>query len=72
MSTTIIRQLSKNLSKKASLVYFDAHLTTSTKNYYGSVFGDVLESMDTKTSMQIGIRTSEKEEIDNLREHKIT
>lgn len=74
MSAAIIRQLSKNLSKKISLVYFDAHpdFVTSTKNYYGSVFGDVLESIDTKTSMQIGIRTPEKEEIDNLREHKIT
>jgi len=74
MSAAIIKQISKNLSKKISLAYFDAHpdFVTSTKNYYGSVFGDVLELIDTKTSIQIGIRTPEKEEMDNLRKHKIT
>lgn len=73
MSTVIIKQLSKKLSKKISLVYFDAHpdFVTSTKNYYGSVFGDVLEFIDPKTSIQIGTRTPEKEEIDNLRENQI-
>ncbi|MBS3923151.1 MAG: arginase family protein [Nitrosarchaeum sp.] len=73
MSASIIKQLSQQ-SSKISLVYFDAHpdFITSTKNYYGSVFGDVLEFIDTKTSMQIGIRTPEKEEIDNLKDHGIT
>ena len=72
LSGTIIREFSK--SRKLSLVYFDAHpdFITSVKNYYGSVFGDVLEFIDTKNSMQIGIRTPEKEEIDNLKRAQIS
>lgn len=71
LSATIIKQFSK--STKLSLVYFDAHpdFITSIKNYYGSVFGDVIEFIDTKTSMQIGIRTPEKEEMDNLKKFQI-
>jgi len=71
LSATIIKQFSK--STKLSLVYFDAHpdFITSVKNYYGSVFGDVIEFIDTKTSMQIGIRTPEKEETDNLEKFQI-
>jgi len=71
LSATIIKQFSK--SSKLSLVYFDAHpdFVTSVKNYYGSVFGDVLEIIDAKTSMQIGVRTPEKEEIDNLKKAQI-
>jgi len=71
LSATIIKQFSK--STKLSLVYFDAHpdFITSIKNYYGSVFGDVIEFIDTKTSMQIGIRTPEKEEMDNLEKFQI-
>ena len=73
MSTAIIKQLSQK-SSNISLVYFDAHpdFITSTKNYYGSVFGDVLNCIDSKTSIQIGIRTPEQEEIHNLKENKIT
>lgn len=71
LSATIIKQFSK--STKLSLVYFDAHpdFITSIKNYYGSVFGDVIEFIDSKTSMQIGIRTPEKEEMDNLEKFQI-
>jgi agmatinase len=71
LSTTIIKQASK--SKKLSLVYFDAHpdFITSTKNYYGSVFGDVLEFIDIQTSVQIGVRTPEQEERDNLKKYQI-
>ena len=72
LSATIIKQFSK--SNKISLVYFDAHpdFITSTKNYYGSVFGDVSEFIDLQTSMQIGVRTPEQEEIDNLKKARIT
>jgi len=72
LSAAIIKQFAK--SKKISLIYFDAHpdFITSTKNYYGSVFGDVSEFIDLQTSMQIGVRTPEKEEIDNLKESQIT
>lgn len=71
LSATIIKQFSK--SNKLSLVYFDAHpdFITSTKNYYGSVFGDVLEFIDVQTSMQIGVRTPEQEERDNLKKYQI-
>jgi agmatinase len=71
LSATIIKQFSK--SNKLSLVYFDAHpdFITSIKNYYGSVFGDVLEFIDVQTSMQIGVRTPEKEERNNLKKYQI-
>lgn len=72
MSTGIIKKMSDK-SGKISLVYFDAHpdFITSTKNYYGSVFGDVLEYIDPQTSIQIGIRTPEKEESENLEKNQI-
>jgi len=56
-----------------SLVYFDAHpdIVSSTQNYYGSVFYDVLPDIDPKTSLQIGIRTPEQEELDNLKKYEI-
>ena len=73
---SLTRQILKQLAQKfrdISLVYFDAHpdFVTSIHNYYGSVFGDVLEDIDTNTSLQIGIRTPEKEESDNLTENQI-
>ncbi len=72
ISAIIIKQLSHK-PKKISLVYFDAHpdFITSTKNYHGSVFGDVLDYIDPQTSIQIGVRTPEKEELGNLKENKI-
>jgi agmatinase len=73
MSRLLIKQLAQK-SNNISLVYFDAHpdFVTSTKKYYGSVFGDVLQYIDTKTSIQIGTRTPEKEEKENLKENQIT
>jgi agmatinase len=73
ISTSIIKRLSQK-SRKTSLVYFDAHpdFITSTKEYYGSVFGDVLPFIESQTSIQIGIRTPEKEEMDNLEKNQIT
>lgn len=67
ISRNIIKAISKNKGP-LSLVYFDAHpdLISSTQNYYGSVFYDVLPNIDLKTSLQIGIRTPEPEELDNL------
>jgi agmatinase len=71
LSASIIKQFTK--SNKISLVYFDAHpdFVTSTKNYYGSVFGDVSKFIDLQSSIQIGVRTPEQEEIDNLKEAQI-
>jgi agmatinase len=73
---SISRQIIKSLSNKLgkiSLVYFDAHpdFISSTTNYYGSVFYDVLPNINTKSSIQIGTRTPEKEELDNINKYNI-
>ena len=74
---SISAEIIKSLSKKVgpiSLVYFDAHpdFIGSTQNYYGSVFYDSLPYIDLKSSLQIGIRTPEQEEIENLRKYNVT
>ena len=72
ITPSIIRSMSKKF-ENISFVYFDAHpdFVTSTTNYYGSVFGDVLPYIKKSSSIQIGTRTPELEELDNLREHQI-
>ncbi|MFQ5941731.1 MAG: agmatinase [Nitrososphaerales archaeon] len=56
------------------VVYFDAHpdFICSSKEYYGSVFCDISESINASNSMQIGIRAPEPEEIQNLKRMNIT
>jgi len=73
ISSEIIKSISKKLGP-ISLVYFDAHpdFIGSTQNYYGSVFYDVLPHIDIKSSLQIGIRTPEREEIENIKKYGIT
>jgi agmatinase len=73
ISAHTIKSTSKS-KKPISLVYFDAHpdFVSSTTDYYGSVFHDVLPYIDTKSSIQIGVRTPEQEELDNLRKHDLT
>jgi len=73
LTSHILKQFVKKFND-ISLVYFDAHpdFVTSTRNYYGSVFGDVLKEIDTTTSFQIGTRTPEKEESDNLLKNQIS
>ncbi|NND86239.1 MAG: arginase family protein, partial [Nitrosopumilus sp.] len=58
---------------KISLVYFDAHpdFVSSTRNYYGSVITDVLSNINIESSMQIGIRSPEKEELDNVQKYNL-
>jgi agmatinase len=73
---SITTEIIKSVAKKhgpISLVYFDAHpdFVSSIQGYYGSVFYDVLPYIDTKSSIQIGIRTPEKEEIDNIKKYGI-
>ena len=72
ITTQIIKTISKHLGK-LSLVYFDAHpdFISSTSNYYGSVLHDILPYIDPKSSIQIGIRTPEKEELDNIKKHDL-
>ena len=73
---SITRQIINTLAKrhgKISLVYFDAHpdFVSSTTNYYGSVIKDVLSNIDVASSVEIGIRTPEQEELDNIEKFKL-
>jgi len=73
ITVEIIKSISKRYDS-LSLVYFDAHpdFIGSTRNYYGSVFFDVLPFIDLKSSIQIGIRTPEQEEIDNIKKYNLS
>jgi agmatinase len=73
ISAEIIKAVSKRY-EPLSLVYFDAHpdFISSTRNYYGSVFYDSLPFIDLKSSIQIGIRTPEQEEINNIKKYDLT
>ena len=68
---SITRQIINAITKKygkISLVYFDAHpdFVSSMTNYYGSVVNDILPNIEISSSVQIGIRTPEQEELDNI------
>ncbi len=73
---SITRQIINTLAKKhgkISLIYFDAHpdFVSSTTNYYGSVVNDVLSNIEIDSSVQIGIRTPEQEELDNIKKYNL-
>jgi len=73
---SISRQIINAMAKrhgKISLVYFDAHpdFVSSTTNYYGSVINDVLSNIEISSSVQIGIRTPEQEELDNIKKFNL-
>ena len=72
ISRQIINALAKRYGK-ISLVYFDAHpdFVSSTTNYYGSVVNDVLSNIEIASSVQIGIRTPEQEELDNITKYHL-
>ncbi len=72
ISRQIINALAKKYGK-ISLVYFDAHpdFVSSTTNYYGSVVNDVLSNIEIGSSVQIGIRTPEQEELDNIKKFNL-
>lgn len=72
ITTEIIKSVSKKYGP-LSLVYFDAHpdFVSSVQGYYGSVFQDVLPYIDIKTSIMIGVRTPEKEEIENIKKYDL-
>ena len=72
ITTQIVKTLSETIGK-FSLIYFDAHpdFVSSTTNYYGSVFNDILQYIDVNSSIQIGIRTPEREEIENIKKHNL-
>jgi len=73
ISTEIIKSVSKKHGP-LSLVYFDAHpdFVSSVQGYYGSVFYDILPFIDIKSSIQIGVRTPEQEEIDNIKKYDLS
>lgn len=70
ITTSILKALAKKYGK-ISLVYFDAHpdFVSHTRDYHGSVITDSLDYIDMKSSLQIGIRSPEPEESDNLRKY---
>ena len=72
ITTEIIRTMKKQ-NEKISLVYFDAHpdFVSSHTNYYGSVITDVISEIEIESSVQIGIRTPEEEELDNLKKYDL-
>ncbi|MBI5145941.1 MAG: arginase family protein [Thaumarchaeota archaeon] len=69
-TTPILKAMAKKYGP-VSLVYFDAHpdFVSHTRNYYGSVITDSLNYIDVKSSIQIGIRSPEIEEIANIKKH---
>lgn len=68
----IINALAKK-HKSISLVYFDAHpdFISSTSGYHGSVITDIIPSIDMASSIQIGIRSPEQEELDNIKRYNL-
>lgn len=72
ISRQIINVMAKRYGK-VSLVYFDAHpdFVSSTTNYYGSVVNDVLSNIEIDSSVEIGIRTPEQEELDNIKKYDL-
>jgi agmatinase len=72
LSTLLIQTLARQ-TNPISLVYFDAHpdFLSSTRNFYGSVLYDILPYVDKKSSVLVGIRSPEQEEIVNLHTHGI-
>jgi len=72
ISRQIINAMAKRYGK-ISLVYFDAHpdFVSSTTNYYGSVINDVLQNIEIDSSVEIGIRTPEQEELDNINKYNL-
>ncbi len=70
LTTPILQTLGK-ISKPISLVYFDAHpdFLSSTRNFYGSVIFDSLPFVDVKSSVMIGIRSPEQEEVENIKKY---
>ena len=73
---SITKEIIKSMVKqneKISLVYLDAHpdFVSSHTNYYGSVITDVLSYIEIESSVQIGIRTPEEEELENLKKYNL-
>ena len=70
LTSLIIKTIGKK-SKPVSLAYFDAHpdFISSTQDFYGSVIYDCMPFLDIKSSVMIGIRSPELEEIQNIKKY---
>jgi agmatinase len=73
---SITQQIVNTMAKrygKISLIYFDAHpdFVSSITNYYGSVVNDVLSNIEIASSVEIGIRTPEQDELDNIKKYNL-
>jgi agmatinase len=73
LTTQIIKALGMKYGP-ISLVYFDAHpdFISSTRDFYGSVVYDCLPYINPKSSVMIGIRSPEFEEVQNIKKYGIT
>jgi agmatinase len=69
LTTETIQAVSNAIGKKLSLLYFDAHpdFVSSSRNYYGSVLTDSIQSLNFRKSMLVGTRAAEPEELENAR-----
>ena len=67
LTTEAINGISKAIGSRLAILYFDAHpdFVSSSRNYYGSVLTDSAQSLDFKSSMLIGTRAAEPEELVN-------
>ncbi|MBI5859466.1 MAG: agmatinase [Nitrosarchaeum sp.] len=72
LTTPLIKSFAEH-KRPISLVYFDAHpdFLSSTHDFYGSVLYDILPYIDKKSSVLVGIRSPEQEEIVNIQTHGI-
>ena len=72
ITSQIINTMAKKYDK-ISLVYFDAHpdFVSSITNYYGSVITDILSNIEIESSVEIGIRTPEQEELNNIKKYNL-
>lgn len=72
ITTPLIKAFTEEI-KPISLVYFDAHpdFLSSTRDFYGSVLYDILPYIDVKSSVLVGIRSPEQEEIMNIQKYGI-
>lgn len=67
LTTEALKASSTSIGSRVSLLYFDAHpdFVSSSRNYYGSVLTDSAQSLDFSSSMLIGTRAAEREELVN-------
>lgn len=73
LTTEAIRGISEATRSRLALLYFDAHpdFVSSTRNYYGSVLTDSSQYLDFHSSLLIGMRAAEPEELVNAKKEGV-